>query len=153
VTVWIPHYIGFGTAPGRYVVSVLDSLGYDARLRTGRQRPSDEQVDFWVWTPNFAGAAGFIPPALACSASLNDGNEPRFCDPAIDRQMARAQSLARSDPVQANALWARIDHELTDLGPWVPYANGLFLEVVSKRVGNYQWHPWWTTLLDQLWVR
>jgi len=85
--------------------------------------------------------------------SLNDGNEARFCDPAIDREMARAQSLSGSDPVQANTLWARIDHELTDLGPWVPYANRLFLEVVSERVGNYQWHPQWTTLLDQLWVR
>jgi peptide/nickel transport system substrate-binding protein len=153
VTVWIPDYIGFSRAPGQYVVSVLDSLGYDARLRIGRQRPADEQVAFWVWTPNFAAAAGFIPLALACTASLNDGNEARFCDPAIDRQMAHAQSLATSDPVQANALWARIDHELTDLGPWVPYANGLFLEVVSKRVGNYQWNPAWTTLLDQLWVR
>ena len=153
VTVWIPHYIGFSRAPGQYVVSVLNSLGYHARLRMGRQRPSDEQVSFWVWTPNFAAAAGFIPTALACNLSLNDGNEARFCDPAIDREMARAQSLSGSDPVQANTLWARIDHELTDLGPWVPYANRLFLEVVSERVGNYQWHPQWTTLLDQLWVR
>jgi peptide/nickel transport system substrate-binding protein len=153
VTVWIPHYIGFSRAPGQYVLSVLDSLGYHARLRIGRQRPPDEKVGFWVWTPNFPAAAGFIPTALACSVTLNDGNEPRFCDPAIDREMARVQSLARGDPVQANARWTRIDHELTDLGPWAPYANGLLLEVVSKRVGNYQWHPQWTTLLDQLWVR
>jgi YVTN family beta-propeller protein len=153
VTVWIPHYIGFSAAPGRYVVSVLDSLGYHARLRIGRQRPSSERVGFWVWTPNFASAAGFIPSALGCDVSLDEGNESRFCDPAIDREMARAQSLARSDPVQANTLWTRIDHELTDEGPWVPYANRLFLEVVSKRVGNYQWHPQWSTLLDQLWVR
>jgi len=35
----------------------------------------------------------------------------------------------------------------------VPYANSLFLEVVSKRVGNYRSNPSWTTLLDQIWVR
>jgi peptide/nickel transport system substrate-binding protein len=153
VTVWIPAFIGFSAAPGSYVVSVLDRLGYDARLRIGGQRPSNEQVGFWVWTPSFAAAASFIPTALACTVSLNEGNEPRFCDPSIDRQMTRAQSLAGSNPVRANTLWARIDRELTDLGPWVPYANGLFLEVVSRRVGNYQWNPQWTTLLDQLWVR
>jgi len=25
--------------------------------------------------------------------------------------------------------------------------------LVSPRVGNYQYHPLWFTLLDQLWVR
>jgi hypothetical protein len=25
--------------------------------------------------------------------------------------------------------------------------------LVSERVGNYQYHPLWGTLIDQLWVR
>jgi hypothetical protein len=27
------------------------------------------------------------------------------------------------------------------------------VQLVSRRVGNYQYHPLWFTLLDQLWVR
>jgi hypothetical protein len=31
--------------------------------------------------------------------------------------------------------------------------NRRSVTLVSKRVGNYQHHPMWGTLLDQLWVR
>ena len=48
--------------------------------------------------------------------------------------------------------WARVDRNLTDKAPWAPYANGIVLEVVSTRVGNYQHNPQWGTLLGQLWV-
>jgi hypothetical protein len=35
----------------------------------------------------------------------------------------------------------------------VPWASARNTAVVSKRVGNYQSHPLWGTLLDQLWVK
>ena len=53
----------------------------------------------------------------------------------------------------ANRLWAKIDRDITNQAPWVPFANAVVLEVVSTRVGNYQYNPSWGTLLDQLWVR
>jgi len=36
---------------------------------------------------------------------------------------------------------------------WIPYSNGKELDLVSKRVGNFQYHPEWSALFDQLWVR
>ena len=46
--------------------------------------------------------AGFIAPALTCSAynpvTSQNENVAEFCDPAIDREIARAQSLQTSDP-------------------------------------------------------
>jgi peptide/nickel transport system substrate-binding protein len=48
-------------------------------------------------------------------------------------------------------LWAKIDRDLTDQAPWIPFANGVVLEVISTRVGNYQLNPQRGTLLDQLW--
>ena len=35
----------------------------------------------------------------------------------------------------------------------VPLVNQHMVGFVSKRVGNYQLHPQWLTLLDQLWVQ
>jgi hypothetical protein len=61
--------------------------------------------------------------------------------------------LQTTDPHAANAQWAEIDHELVDAAPWIPYSNGRALDFVSKRVGNFQFHPVWEVLFDQLWVR
>ena len=46
-----------------------------------------------------------------------------------------------------------IDHELVNKAPWVPLYNPRFLALLSARVGNYQFHPYWNLLIDQLWVR
>jgi len=35
----------------------------------------------------------------------------------------------------------------------VPLYNPLDLTVLSARVGNYRFHPYWNVLIDQLWVR
>jgi peptide/nickel transport system substrate-binding protein len=160
VTFWLPFWIGFSKASAQYVVSVLNSIGYRAQYRAPAKldpyRSGNErrvQAGFFAWGPLFAAPAGFIPSALSCAFSWGEGNTSQFCDPALDRQMARAQALQATDPVAATNLWSKLDRELTDAAPWAPFANGVVLEVVSKRVGNYQYNPQWGTLLDQLWVR
>jgi hypothetical protein len=40
-----------------------------------------------------------------------------------------------------------------EAAPAVPFANLRAVTLVSERVGNYQYHPLWGTLIDQLWVR
>ena len=67
--------------------------------------------------------------------------------------MTRARALESGNPNAAGSLWARIDRELADQAPWVPLYNPRALVVLSARVGNYQFHPFWTVLIDQLWVR
>jgi YVTN family beta-propeller protein len=162
VTLWIPRWIHHGPAAGQYVVSVLNSIGYNAHYRfADNPYPMEDrlhlQVGFFGWGPDFGTPSSFIPQTLTCAAynrvnSLN-GNTAEFCDPAIDRKIRRARSLQTSDPDSASRLWAEIDRRITDQAPWVPYANGAALEVKSTRVGNYQYNPQWGTLLDQLWVR
>ena len=67
--------------------------------------------------------------------------------------MQRAEALQPTDPRAANARWANIDHELVDAAPWIPFSNAKEADFVSKRVGNFQYHPEWGVLFDQLWVR
>ncbi len=153
VTFWIPTFTQFGPSAGRYVVSVLESLGYKARYRFApypRTFRDDVQVTVNGWSPDFAVPGGFIDPTLTCAGPLNLA---AFCDPSIDRAIARAHSLHTTDPGAESQHWARIDRKLTDQAPWLAYANGIVLEVVSTRVGNYQHNPQWGTLLGQLWVK
>jgi peptide/nickel transport system substrate-binding protein len=59
----------------------------------------------------------------------------------------------RSSPHPSKELWAKIDRELTDQAPWVSLGNNVSVGIVSKRVGNYQYNPFWRMLIDQVWVR
>jgi peptide/nickel transport system substrate-binding protein len=162
VTVWIPKWIHFGANAGGYVASVLQSLGFDAHFRITAEPYNDEdklrlQAGFYGWGSDFATAAGFIEPTLTCKAynpmNARNTNTAEFCDRSVDRQIARAQSLQTSAPQTSSRLWANIDRAITDQAPWVPFANGVKLELRSTRVGNYQYNPQWGTLLDQLWVK
>jgi peptide/nickel transport system substrate-binding protein len=78
---------------------------------------------------------------------------PELCDRGIDAQVRHASSLQSRDPSAAGEAWSRIDRELVDRGPWVPLFNPRTVTLLSSRVGNYQYHPFWNVLLDQLWVR
>jgi peptide/nickel transport system substrate-binding protein len=163
VTFWIPPFVHFSAASGRYVVSILNRLGYKARLRIAETSPYTEenmprvQAGFSQWYADFATPGGFIGPTLTCSSyttdPTNNSNFGKFCDPAIDREINRAQSLQTSAPATASRLWTKIDGDLVAQAAWAPFANGDVLELVSRRVGNYQFNPQWLTLLDQLWVR
>jgi YVTN family beta-propeller protein len=153
---------------GRYVVSLLRRLGYRSSLRVipelvpdylghvGQSR-NRAQIGTFGWYADSASAALFLRDLFSCASfqpeSASNLNLSRFCDPAIDATMARAVDLQSSDPVRANALWAEADRALVDQAAAVPLVNQHVVGFVSERVGNYQLHPQWLTLLDQLWVK
>jgi ABC-type transport system substrate-binding protein len=65
----------------------------------------------------------------------------------------RASGLQLVDPAASGALWAEIDHEIVDQAPYLWLFNQTAVEFVSERVGNYQWSPQWSALLNQIWIR
>jgi ABC-type transport system substrate-binding protein/DNA-binding SARP family transcriptional activator len=153
-------------ATARYVVSVLDKLGYRASMRVvnpdaywnmlGDSRDRT-QIAFFPWYQDYPAPSNFIDPVLTCGGFLpaNPGNvnTAEFCDPSIDAQTQRALAGEVGDPATAAGQWAAIDRELVDQAPWVPLYNPRDLTVLSARTGNYQFHPYWNLLLDQLWIR
>jgi ABC-type transport system substrate-binding protein/DNA-binding SARP family transcriptional activator len=161
----------FGTpipvqATGRYLVSVLDQLGYRASLRVipgwnaygkrlydSRQRT---QIGWFSWYQDYPAPSDFIRPLLTCQsfipASPGNLNAAEFCNHPIDAQVKRALTLQSSNPSSAGMLWARIDQEIADQAPWVPVYNQRSLIMLSARVGNYQFDPYLSVLIDQLWV-
>ena len=162
----------FGTnipdqATGQYLVSVLDQLGYRASLHVitdwhaydqglydSRQRM---QAGWFSWYQDYPAPADFISPLLTCHSFLPGNpanlNAAEFCNPRIDAQVTQALALQARNPSTAAALWARIDHQIVDQAAWVPIYNPRSLILLSTRVGNYQYDPYWSVLIDQLWVR
>jgi peptide/nickel transport system substrate-binding protein len=164
LTVWMPSPIA---EQARYMISVLDSLGYRARVKPvnpdayyGKVTDSrvHAQIGYYTWFAGYPSAADFIPPQLSCAAFApaspeQSSNLSEFCDHSIDAQMARAATAQAQDPAAATVLWQQVEQSLLAQAPVVPAYNRRNVDFVSKRVGNYQYNPQWGLLLDQTWVK
>jgi YVTN family beta-propeller protein len=152
----------------RYIVALLRRLGYRSSLRVIPELAPDyvefagnsrnrAQIGTFGWYADFASPALFLRDLFSCDSFVPESSSNRnlsaFCDRGIDATMARAEGIQASDPVPADALWARADRALVDRAAGAPLVNRHVVGLVSERVGNYQLHPQWLTLLDQLWVR
>jgi ABC-type transport system substrate-binding protein len=60
--------------------------------------------------------------------------------------------LEPASPGAANEAWAAIDRRITDQAPWLALYNPRLDIATSARVGNYQFHPFFGLMLDELWV-
>jgi peptide/nickel transport system substrate-binding protein len=102
------------------------------------------------WLADYPDRPSYIPPFFSCGGGNNHGY---VCDRALDRKMQKAQALELTAPAAENALWTSIDHTLTNHADWVPTVDLREVDLVSKRLDNYQFHPVWGFLADQSWVR
>jgi peptide/nickel transport system substrate-binding protein len=136
----------------RYAASVLRRLGYRTRVQLVPHNRLDAPLET---SQVIAGAWGNdTPNGMFATWFKWDGPLARgwFCDRRIDRRLGRAQSLKSTNPRAAPAIWARIDRQLVDRAAWVPMVNELGLDFVSERVRNYQFHPYWGQIAEQLWL-
>jgi peptide/nickel transport system substrate-binding protein len=164
VVVWVFPEVA---EQGRYLVSVLDSLGYRASLKVVGSFPAyyskvaDSRVRAQAgYIATFYGPfpAGVLPLLASCAAFVpaspgQTSNLSEFCDRSIDAQMARAAAAQVQDPAAATSLWQQAERSLLAQAPYVPVYNERAVDLVSKRVGNYQYNPQSGALLDQLWVK
>jgi peptide/nickel transport system substrate-binding protein len=119
------------------------------RAEAGVQAYGSDFPAPWRFVEQFT-CRSFVPAATG--AAFN-GNLSQFCDPKLDRMAEHALELQVTDPPAANALWASIDRAIVDTAPVVPLFIPKNFDLVSKRVGNYQFSPQYGVLLSQLWVR
>jgi peptide/nickel transport system substrate-binding protein len=166
ITVWNTPSPQAAVAETRAAVTALRRLGYRASLRvlpdstyftfTNDSRNQAQVIDAG-WSADYPSADDFIGK-LTCQyfvprngSATTDAGE--FCDPAFDKQVARAAALQDTDPPAADALWARLDRRLTNLAVWLPTVTPNETDLISRRVRNYQYNPVWGPLIDQLWLR
>jgi peptide/nickel transport system substrate-binding protein len=162
VTVWSPT--PFLLREARFVRGLLSTLGYRASLRVSPkywQYVADSrhraQIGPIIWLADYPAASDFLWTQFSCRAfaprTANQLNWSEFCDPVADRIMRRARQAERSDASLAAHLWARAERRIVDRAAALPVTNPGTIDVVSRRVGNYQYNPQSGVLLDQLWVR
>jgi peptide/nickel transport system substrate-binding protein len=140
-----------------YVASVLRSLGYrtvlhrtpSRELTPARRRGIQLSAD-GDWLLDYPAPSAYLPQFFGCHGGLTNGY---VCDRELDRLMARATALQIRDPRRSAAAWAAADRRITDQALWVSTASLNSPELVSKRLGNYQFHPVWDFIADQAWVR
>ena len=150
---------------GEYAVGLLRSLGYRASLkvlsRTRYFSVADDprtkaQIGFLAWTSDYPAPSGFFDLLFTCASFVpgpGNANAAGFCDPRIDREIEEAQAAQGTNPSVARRLWERAERDTVDQAPWVSLVSPKIVDVVSKRVGNYEYNPMWQMLIDQLWVR
>ena len=64
-----------------------------------------------------------------------------------------ASGVADARASGSNDSWSRLDRWLTDNAIAIPYLNLKTTDFTSRRLGNYQHHPEYGLLIDQVWVR
>jgi len=162
VTVW--SYSEFA-AVSRYFVKLLDSLGYRARLRdlgpdflkfarfvNDSRNKAQKAAQWWSFVPTPSSAT---EPLRCRSFSPNDGdntNTAEFCSQALEAKIEHALRLQASGSAAAGAAWAAADRQIVDEAPAIPLLVPQGIDLVSKRVGNYQHNPPLGAVLSQLWV-
>ena len=172
ITVWsqgAPPIITNGAADAisRYFVALLDRLGYRATLKTialtnTSYQPWDSRLkiqdSLGFEFAAYPAASQFLgPPYTSCAsfipASPNNANVSELCDHQLDTTVRRAVAAETAGSPTATALWTQADRRVTNDAPAVELATPSTTDLVSHRVGDYQYNPQQeSVLIDQLWV-
>jgi len=155
VTVWVPTTFA---QQGRYMVSVLQSLGYQAQLRAVQLKPDPStyyakvldsreraQVGYFGWGADFTSPRDFIYP-FSCAAFVpnppqENSNPAAFCDRSIDAKIARAVAVQAQAPPAATLLWQGIERDILAQSPVVPTSNVRGVDFVSSALATTSTTP------------
>ena len=136
------------------VAAALRKLGYQVSVKHfatdaryfGAIYQGGGNIDAAVsgWLQDYPAPSNFFS-ALFCA------NSPYSCKPALDRQIARVSAASAASG--SSESWTALDRSVTDSAVVIPFINPKAIDFVSKRLQNYQHHPEFGLLIDQVWLR
>jgi ABC-type transport system substrate-binding protein/DNA-binding SARP family transcriptional activator/DNA-binding beta-propeller fold protein YncE len=148
---------------GSYIARLLDRLGYRSRLQvpgdygTFHSYAADSrnhvQIGTDGWAADFPTPLDFTTPYTCGNevpGSPDSINLAQLCDREFDRRIEVAVAARGS---AADAAWRSVYDRLASVAPAAPLVNRRGAVFTSSRLGNYQHHPLFGVLLDQVWVR
>jgi peptide/nickel transport system substrate-binding protein len=158
VTIWcttsapVPDY-------AQYLQDVLSQLGFDAHTRcvdgsafydiVGNES-NHTQIGFASWGADFPEGSNFID-VLFNSAHIDPHHSMNLSwYDSMDQEIDSANRLL--DVPARQKAWGELDDKLVRDGAWAPFSHGVLLNLVSKRVGNYVFHPVYDVLFSQVTV-
>jgi peptide/nickel transport system substrate-binding protein len=153
-------------AVGVYLASVLNEIGFKATAKTisgniaftyVQNTKNKVQINVQQWYQDYPAASDFLHILFGCE-SFHPGSDSSiniagFCDKKINAQMHTALTLEQTDFPGANALWAKIDRQVTDASPMATLFTPRHIDFLSKRVGNFVFSKQFYWLVDQSWVQ
>ena len=149
-----------------YLQSVLNQIGYKATVKpisgniffTYAQNTKNKvQINVQQWYQDYPAASDFLYILFGCE-SFHPGSDSSiniagFCDKKINGRMHKALALGQTSETAANALWAKIDKQVTDASPMATLFTPKHIDFVSKRIGNFTFSKQFYWLVDQSWVQ
>jgi class 3 adenylate cyclase/ABC-type transport system substrate-binding protein len=134
----------YGPSSGRYVVGLLNTLGYRARLVPPKEDGTpteDPDVQMYADAADYVGAADFIEQIAHAPLTRNDLND--------------AKAKQSESQYQGTIAWAAADQRVSEFALAIPIGVGGSLGFTSKRVGNFQFAsaPGNSPIIEQMWVR
>jgi peptide/nickel transport system substrate-binding protein len=153
-------------AVGVYLTSVLNEIGFKATAKAisgniaftyPQNTKNHVQINVQQWYQDYPAASDFLHILFGCESfhpgSDSSINMAGFCNKPINAQMNAALKLENTNFPKANAMWAKIDREVTDQAPMATMFTPKHLDFVSKRVGNFVFSKQFYWLVDQSWVQ
>jgi peptide/nickel transport system substrate-binding protein len=148
---------------GRYIARLLETLGYRSRVRVlgaygdyhsyVADSRNGAQVGTDGWAADFPSPADFTTP-FRCEnyrpRSQANVNLSGYCDDGFERRIDAALTARGAE---ADTRWHAAYRYLARSAAAGPLVNRRGAVFVSERLGNYQDHPLFGVLLDQVWVR
>ena len=106
---------------------------------------------------DYPAASNFLNVLFGCD-SFHSGSDASInisgiCDTDLDARMKAAMALGVTDPEAANKEWAQIDHDMMKLAPAVPLFTPKDVDLVSTRLGNYEFSSQYHWLIANSWVQ
>jgi peptide/nickel transport system substrate-binding protein len=153
-------------AVGVYLASVLNEIGFKATAKAisgniaftyPQNTKNHVQINVQQWYQDYPAASDFLNILFGCDSfhpgSDSSINMAGFCNKKIDAEMKQALKLENTNFPKANAMWTKIDREVTDQAPMATMFTPKHLDFVSKRVGNFVFSKQFYWLVDQSWVQ
>ena len=149
-----------------YMQGVLRDLGYDASLKTVshniqftyiQNTNNNVQISVTDWYADYPAPSDFLNVLYGCDSfhagSDSSINIAGWCDKKVDADMKAALKTAVTDPAAANKMWAKVDQEITDAAPAASLFQPKRVDVVSQRVGNFEFNDTYHLIFSQAWVQ
>ncbi len=151
---------------GTYLQTVLSDLGYDASVQTIsgdiqftyiQNTNNNVQISISQWYQDYPAPSNFLNVLFGCDTfhpgSDSSINISGICDKDLDARMKAAMALGVTDPEAANREWAKIDHDFMALAPAVPLFTPKDVDLISTRLGNYEFSSQYHWLIANSWVQ
>jgi YVTN family beta-propeller protein len=139
-------YSYYNSSSGRYVVDLLNALGFRGRLLPPTATdengdPIGADIVLTIWAPDYVAPSDFI-------LQVHPGLVP-------SSEVTAAQAKQSESQFQGTIAWAAVDRRATGSALVIPFGAGSTFGFTSKRVGNYQFAPapGNSPIIDQMWVR